>query len=122
LRLKESRCLQVNGIKIPPLRRSLVLTFIGSICGSVFVNLAFKKWLRQLLGADIYKELDQTQLASKIHSRDAEGERMRALMKRFDIQKLKFRKGQRDIKIDLPEPFENLDIENKVIGGQITIT
>lgn len=47
---------------------------------------------------------------------------MRVLMKNFDVHKKKFAKGHRDIKIDLPEPFENLNKENIVIGGQITIT
>jgi len=66
--------------------------------------------------------LDQSQVVSNISSHDAEGERMRVLMKRFDIHKKKFAKGHRDIKIDLPEPFEDLNKENIVIGGQITIT
>lgn len=95
---------------------------IGNKCGSIFINLAFKKWLRDLLGKDIYQILDQAQLVTKIRSHDAEGERMRVLMKRFDVHKRKFAKGHRDIKIDLPEPFEDLDKDNIVVGGQITIT
>jgi hypothetical protein len=95
---------------------------IGSKCGSIFVNLAFKKWLRALLGEDICQVLDQAQLVTKISSHDAEGERMRVLMKNFDVHKRKFAKGHRDIKMDLPEPFENLDKDNIVVGGQITIT
>jgi hypothetical protein len=70
----------------------------------------------------MYQELDQAQLVTKISSHDAEGERMRTLMRRFDVHKRKFMKGHRDIKIDLPAPFEDLDMDNRVVGGQITIT
>ena len=47
---------------------------------------------------------------------------MRLLMKNFDVYKRKFVRGHRDIKLDLPEPFENLTLEGKVKGGQIIIT
>ncbi|KAH6724439.1 hypothetical protein DL95DRAFT_464978 [Leptodontidium sp. 2 PMI_412] len=94
----------------------------GEKCGSIFINLAFKTWLRKLIGPRLYQELDQAQLVDKISSHDAEGERMRALMKKFNVYKRKFEKGHRDIKIDLPEPFENLDLDTRVVGGQITIT
>jgi hypothetical protein len=69
----------------------------------------------------MYQELDQVQPVTKISSHDAEGERMRVLMKRFDVHKRKFAKGHRDIKLDLPEPFQDLDMDNRVVGGQITI-
>ncbi|KAH7342511.1 hypothetical protein BKA65DRAFT_504250 [Rhexocercosporidium sp. MPI-PUGE-AT-0058] len=94
----------------------------GAKCGSIFINLAFKTWLRNLIGHRLYQELDQAQPVDRISSHDAEGERMRALMKTFNLYKRKFQKGHRDIKIDLPEPFENLDLDNRVVGGQITIT
>lgn len=94
----------------------------GEKCGSIFINLAFKKWLRELIGPENYQQLDQAQLVEKISSHDAEGERMRTLMKSFDIFKRKFVQGHRDIKIDLPEPLENLNLDNRVVGGQITIT
>lgn len=45
---------------------------------------------------------------------------MRELMKRFEIQKKGFTANSRDIKLDLPEPFENLNISG-VVGGEITI-
>lgn len=96
--------------------------FIGDKCGAIFINLAFKEWLRDLIGEDKYQELDQSELVHKISSHDSEGERMRELMKRFDVHKRRFERGHRDIKIDLPEPYENLDMDTRVIGGQITIT
>ena len=94
---------------------------IGNKCGSIFIDMAFKKWLRNLLG-EKYKELDQGQLAHKISSHDTEGGRMRTLMKDFNIQKRRFKKDQRDIKIDLPEPLDNLNMGHKVVGGEITIS
>lgn len=66
--------------------------------------------------------LDQAQVSHKIGSYDAEGERMRILMKDFDNKKKLFTKGSRDIRITLPEPLDGLDIPGKVEQGQITIT
>jgi len=94
----------------------------GAKCGSIFINLAFKMWLKNLLGERRYQELDEGQMHYKISSHDAEAERMRDLISKFDVHKRKFKRGYRDIKIDLPEPFENLNLDDRVSGGQITIT
>jgi hypothetical protein len=94
---------------------------IGFIGGAVLIDLAFMKWLRKLLGEDLYQKLDQAQPVSRISSHDAEGERMRVLLRRFDVHKRKFANGHRDIKIDLPDPFQDLYMDNRVVGGQITI-
>jgi hypothetical protein len=95
---------------------------IGYPCGSIFIDMAFKRWLKDLLGEGNYRELDQGQLAHKISSHDTEGGRMRKLMKDFNIHKRKFKKDQRDIQMDLPEPLHNLAMDNRVVGGEITIT
>ncbi|KAI9776338.1 MAG: hypothetical protein M1839_000418 [Geoglossum umbratile] len=94
----------------------------GHRCGSIFIDLAFKKWLRDLLGEKNYQKLDQAQLAHKISSHHTEGKQMRQLMKGFNTLKFKFRKDQRDMKMDLPDPLHNLDMDNRVVGGEITIT
>lgn len=47
---------------------------------------------------------------------------MRALMKEFDIKKRQFTSDFRDIRLDLPEPLENLNLEGRVRGGEIKIT
>jgi len=47
---------------------------------------------------------------------------MRELMQGFDKHKGKFNRDHRDIKMDLPYPLHNLNIDNKVVGGEITIT
>jgi hypothetical protein len=95
---------------------------IGFKCGSVFIDIAFKDWLRGLLGEDNYLRLDPTQPRGKITSFDREGEQMRELMKNFNILKRKFKKGHPDMKMTLPAPLENLNMRNKVDEGQITIT
>jgi hypothetical protein len=95
---------------------------IGYKCGSIFINLAFKKWLRHLLGESRYQLLDPTQLVTKISSHDAEGAGMRELMRRFDMYKASFIEGQPDMRLDLPAPLEHLQLDDRVIAGQIKIT
>ncbi len=47
---------------------------------------------------------------------------MRTLMKEFEKHKKLFTTDGRDIRIDLPEPFEDLDMPGRVDSGQLTIT
>jgi hypothetical protein len=47
---------------------------------------------------------------------------MRALMKTFDGYKRKFSGDHRDIKMDLPEPLDDLTVGKQVLGGELTIT
>lgn len=47
---------------------------------------------------------------------------MRAVMKAFDGQKRKFSNNVRHVKLDLPEPLDNLNIAGKVSEGELTIT
>ena len=47
---------------------------------------------------------------------------MRELMKSFNILKKKFKKGHSDMPMTLPKPLHNLNMHNKVDGGQIMIT
>jgi hypothetical protein len=96
-------------------------TSLGSKCGAIFINVAFKQWLKDLIGEDRYQQLDQAKISYKISSHDAEGERMRILMKRFEIKKKRFVKDGRDVRIELPEPFHNLDIPDRVDKGLILI-
>jgi hypothetical protein len=85
--------------------------------------MAFKKWLRDLIGEDKYQVLDRTPPTYKIYSHESEGEQMRKLMKTFDYHKKRFRNGlARAIYMDLPEPYQYLNLEQSVIDGQITIT
>lgn len=94
---------------------------IGSKCGSIFIDLAFKTWLKDLLG-NKYQELDETELVHKIKSHYREGPQMREVMDNFNTFKLRFHKDHRDMRMDLPAPLDNLNMDNRVEGGQITIT
>ncbi|KAH6663361.1 hypothetical protein B0J14DRAFT_609302 [Halenospora varia] len=96
----------------------------GDKCGSVFINLAFKQWLRELIGPVHYQELDESPIVQKITAHDTEGPHMREVMADFDAWKRKFKKGHRDIKMEFSEgsPLANLDIPGKVFGGEFTIT
>lgn len=112
--------------KVKQLQPTLQLQQIGDPtgkrCGSIFVNLEFRKWLRQLLGDKNYQKLDPYMEMSKITSHATEGPALRDLMKAFDAWKRGFTKNfGRDIPIDLPAPLQDLDIPGKVNHGEITI-
>jgi len=94
----------------------------GLKCGSIFIDLAFKEWLKALLGEETYRRLDPKQLAHKLSSHNSEGRPMRQLMKTFNEKKRMFHRTQRDIRMDLPEPLHDLDMGDRVVGGEITIT
>ena len=71
-------------------------------------------------------KLDPAQARGKIMSFDREGEQMRELMKYFDIHKRRFGKEPKEgypvMKMTLPKPLENLNLPNRVEGGEIKIT
>jgi hypothetical protein len=94
----------------------------GAKCGSVYIDGAFKGWLQKLIGDENYRELDPRNASQKISSHATEGKQMRKLMGGFDIMKRNFSKAQPDKKIDLPAPLDELNIENKVDDGEITVT
>jgi hypothetical protein len=74
------------------------------------------------LGERHYRALDPRGTAQKISAHTTEGKQMRAVMKAFDGQKRKFSNNVRDVKLDLPEPLDNLNIAGKVSEGELTIT
>lgn len=45
---------------------------LGDKCGSIFINIVFKKWLRKLLGPELYQQLNEEQINHNISSHDAE--------------------------------------------------
>lgn len=113
--------------KVKQLRPTLELEEIGyptvRKCGSIFINIKFKEWLKDLLGDKNYQRLDPNTELNKITSHTTEGKAMRELMKEFDARKRGFRKDyNQDIHLDLPAPLDNLTIPGKVDGGEITIT
>ena len=66
--------------------------------------------------------LDPGIASQKISTHYTEGMQMRAITREFGRCKRKFAKNARDIMINLPKPLENLNIDSKVVGGEITIT
>jgi hypothetical protein len=107
--------------ELEPLELKLVGLPSGSKCGAVYVDIAFKAWLRHLIGNHNYSKLDPNGELGKVNSHKLEGEAMRRLMINFDVRKKAFTKDSRDIRIDLPEPLANLDMPGRVNEGQVTI-
>jgi len=94
----------------------------GAKCGSSYVDQNFKRWLKALLGDNYYQQLDPRNQIEDKYGSVFEGRGMRALMKQFDQLKRQFRRDQRDVFIDLPEPLSYLDIEGRVKSGEIILT
>ena len=95
---------------------------IGAKCGCVYIDMAFKQWLRQLLGDENYQKLDPTDVSQMVSSHTIQGRQMREIMKRFDVFKRKFRNDCDDeITFELPEELEDLNIEGKVLDGELKV-
>lgn len=119
---KKSGAQQVNTINVSIRWKSANRDQVRK-CGSVFINIKFKEWLRDLLGDKNYQRLGPNIGLNKITSHTTEGKAMRELMKEFDTCKRRFRKDyNQDIHLDLSAPFDNLTIPGKVDGGEIAIT
>ncbi|KAI4922167.1 hypothetical protein J4E90_000595 [Alternaria incomplexa] len=93
----------------------------GSRCGSIFINLEFKKWLRMLLGEEEYLKLDPNLDIDKNANHASETPAMRELMQAFDDVKKQFAFSTPDVRFSLRGELENLDIFGKVNKGLITI-
>ncbi|KAG4439732.1 hypothetical protein IFR05_004810 [Cadophora sp. M221] len=93
----------------------------GARCGSIFIDFAFKRWLRDFIGPELYSNLDEEYFNDKIGSHDREGEQIRSLMKKFEVYKRKFHHNHRDIKMDLPEPLEHLNLQDRIHEGLLII-
>lgn len=96
----------------------------GGKFGSAFVDLNFKRWLRdEVLGPEIYGEIDPINARQQRMSPHAvETGAMRELMKQFEIEKKAFKiSGPDEIKLDLPAPLDNLSIDGRAGAGTLTI-
>ena len=119
---KKSGAQQVNTINVSIRWKSANRDQVRK-CGSIFINIKFKEWLRDLLGDKNYQRLGPNIGLNKITSHTTEGKAMRELMKEFDTCKRRFRKDyNQDIHLDLSAPLDNLTIPGKVDGGEIAIT
>src|ERR1700761_7954418 len=94
----------------------------GDKCGSIYIDIEFRKWLRDHIGEANYRQLDSNLNVERTSSHATEGKAMRLLMKKFELLKKNFSDDGRDAFLDLPHPLDNLNMQGKVDGGQITIT
>ena len=94
---------------------------VGSKCGSAYIDAHFKQWLSDVLGERYYKQLDPESRRGGIIT-ISEDSRMRYVIKQFDAYKKKFSSKSPPMKIDFPEPLENINIPGKVNQGELTIT
>jgi hypothetical protein len=108
-------------VQVEPLQLKRVGLPSGRKCGAVYVDRAFKYWLRTLLGDQKYKELDQDADFNKGTSFSSESQQMRMLMARFDVLKKRFSSKPRDSRLDLPDPLANFNMPGKVNKGQVVI-
>lgn len=106
----------------PTLELEKVTFPTGAKCGSVYIDGAFKNWLRKLIKDENYRELDPRNASQKISSHAIEGKEMRELMTGFDKIKRAFSKEIPDMKIDLPEPLDSLSTGYQVVDGELTVT
>lgn len=106
----------------PTLQLQQITVPTGRKCGSVFINIEFQRWLRQLLGDRYYSQIDPGMGRTTIASHSIEGRAMRELMRDFDILKREFTGDTGQIlQIDLPSPLDDLNIPGVVDFGQITL-
>jgi hypothetical protein len=92
----------------------------GRKCGSIFIDQAFKQWLRLLLTDRYYLQLDPDADLNNVYG--VERQEIREIMSEFDTIKKSFEQESGDMFLDLPKPLNNLTLEGRVDGGQITIT
>ncbi|KAK5082464.1 hypothetical protein LTR05_007611 [Lithohypha guttulata] len=89
--------------------------------GSAFIDIAFKRWLRHVLGDDCYAKLDPLNARTRISTHSVESGPMRKLLEQFIVKKQLFSNSTQNIKIDLPEPLNMMDKEGRVRQGELTI-
>lgn len=94
----------------------------GQKCGSIFINRAFLKWLRSILGENNYCQLDPNLDIEKDAFHASETPSMRYLMQKFDERKEAFDRDTGDFGIDLPDPLGDLTIPGIVDQGLIMIS
>ena len=100
----------------------MLIPFSGAKCGSINIDKAFKRWLRDYIGEKYYRQLDGNPDVEKISFHTTEGQAMRELMRQFEIRKKNFCMDTGDSYIDLPAPLHNITIAGKVEEGQIKIS
>jgi hypothetical protein len=107
---------------LPSLELQTLTIPTGRKCGSIFIDRAFKSWLRKLLGEAKYRELDPDAFGEMDGSYKTEGQAVRTLMQGFIRRKERFSGNDGDIRLTLPHPHRNLNLDGRVIDGEIRIS
>lgn len=97
---------------------------IGAKCGSSYIDLNFKRWLRKILGDKLYRTLDPNIVGRQITS-TMEGKLVRQVVQAFDMHKKKFKNAAPEVKFNLPQEDRNakaINVPGKVKEGELTIT
>jgi hypothetical protein len=106
-----------------PQKHQYVLTKnTGAKCGTTYIDGKFRQWLNRLLGERFYRTLDPTNASQRIGNNSVEGMRMEEIMNVFETFKRKFACNASGMKMDLPVPLDLLNIDDKVVAGELTIT
>ncbi|KAH0556986.1 hypothetical protein GP486_005225 [Trichoglossum hirsutum] len=96
----------------------------GAKCGSAYIDVGFKGWLNKSIGDRHYRALDPKGASQQISAHTTEGGQMRQVMKAFDVHKKKFEftNNAHELKLDLPEPLDKVNIPGRVLDGELKIT
>ena len=94
----------------------------GGKCGSVFIDTAFKNWLRNIIGVENYGKLDRLNARSRLNAHTLEDGPIRKLVQDFVTKKHTFSSSTQDTCIDLPEPLNALNLGDRVRQGELTIS
>lgn len=107
----------------PTFKTELVGKPTSDKCGSSYIDLSFKQWLRKEIGEKNYNILDESSVGRRINMSSAEGGPLRMIMAAFEAHKKLFtRDTQASFKIDLPPALQNLTVGTYVQDGELTIT
>jgi hypothetical protein len=93
----------------------------GIKCGSNYIDLEFRRWLKEMIGEQNYMEIDPNTHLNTMYLHGMEGKAMRDLMKQFTRYKRKFNRKSKDMRLNLPTALSSLTTLG-VLNGEITIT
>jgi hypothetical protein len=89
---------------------------------SIYIDAAFKSWLKKIIGDENYQHFDPRNANRRIHLRATKGKKMRAIMRAFEHYRRNFSRHHWDIKFDLPKPLDDITVGENVLRGELTIT
>lgn len=87
----------------------------------MYIDTAFKTWLRKEITREEYKKLDPANSQHRLSAHTVESGPMRKLIQDFEAKKKIFSTDSEDVKLSLPAPLNRLNIRNRVVDGELTI-